>query len=93
MNSGELAQRRQRLQYLSAQQRATIANGIKPLFPVFSTLDRTRDVVHWLRGHPGLSVGALAILGLKRPRKALRWAKRGLFVWQAWRRVSRLLGK
>ena len=93
MNSAELVRRRQRLQYRSAQQRMLIANDVRPLLPFFSKLDSIRNGLRWLRGNPVLGGAALALLGLARPRVAFRWAKRGLFFWQAWRRVRRLLQK
>ena len=93
MNNAELAQQRLRLQYRSAQQRAMIASGIRPLLPVFSTLDGAGAALHWMRRHPALCAAALLLIGVKRPRFVLRWARRGLFAWQAWRRVGRLVGK
>lgn len=93
MNKAELAERRQQLQYRSAQQRLVIASGIKPLLPLFSTLDTTGNALRWIRRNAALSAGALLLLGVMRPRFMFRWAKRGLFAWQSWRRVSRLLRK
>lgn len=93
MNSAELALRRQRLQSRIAQQRVMIANGIEPLLPVLATLDGVGAALCWLRRNPLICAGALGLLAIVRPRFVFRWAKRGLFAWQTWQRVGRLLRK
>lgn len=83
----ELALRKQRLQLRSAQLRAEVAADAAALEPLFVAGDRIRDGVRWLGRHPEVPVGAGVALLVARPRRLLGWARRGLFAWQAARRV------
>lgn len=83
----ELALRKQRLQLRSAQLRADFAADAAAFEPLFAAGDRARDAMYWLRSHPEIPVGAGVALLVARPRRLLRWARRGLVAWQAARRV------
>jgi len=50
-----------------------------------------RDGWAWLRRHPALPVAALTALVVARPRRVLRWARRGWFVWLGVRRLRAVL--
>jgi hypothetical protein len=49
--------------------------------------DRVIDGARWLRRHPEWPVGVAAVVVVARPRLLLRWAGRGLWAWQIWRRA------
>lgn len=83
----ELALRKQRLQLRSAQLRADFAADAAAFEPLFAAGDKVRDAALWLKGHPEVPVGAGVALLVARPRRLLRWARRGLLAWQAARRV------
>ena len=83
----ELALRKQRLQLRSAQLRADFAADAAAFEPLFVAGDRVRDAAHWLKRHPELPVAAGVALLVARPRRLLGWARRGLFAWQAARRL------
>lgn len=85
-----LARRRQYLQQQVAQQRTTLANDVRPLLPLLSAIDSGRQVRDWIRGHPGLSLGAVIVFAILKPRFAFRWVRRSFLLWQMWRRIRRL---
>ncbi len=83
----ELALRKQRLQLRSAQLRADIAADAAAFEPLFAAGDKVRDGARWLKHHPEVAVGTGVALLVARPRALMRWARRGLFAWQAVRRA------
>ncbi|QDX82275.1 hypothetical protein B9N43_14105 [Denitratisoma sp. DHT3] len=83
----ELALRKQRLQLHSAALRHRIAADAAGLAPAFAVADRLGDGLRWLREHPRWVVGGLVALLVARPRAALRWGRRGWFVWRVARRA------
>jgi hypothetical protein len=83
----ELALRRQRLQLLSADQREGLAEALGGLAPAFAAIERVREGVRSLLRHPEWLAGAAVVLVVARPRAVMRWARRGIFVWQISRRI------
>lgn len=83
----ELALKKQRLQLRSAQLRADFAADAAAFAPLFTAGDRVRNGARWLKSHPEVAVGTGVALLVARPRALMRWARRGLFAWQATRRV------
>jgi len=84
----ELALRKQRLQLQSAAQRNALVAAAAGLAPVFAIADGVRDGARWLARHPEWLAGGIVTLLVARPRAVLRWARRGFFAWQLWRKVG-----
>nr|WP_315427823.1 YqjK family protein [uncultured Albidiferax sp.] len=88
----ELAQQRAQLVERIAAQRVLLAHDLAPLQRVGQAGNRVSnlvgDVVAYLGQHPLALAAALGSLMLFKPRSALRWAKRGLFLWRSWRAVQ-----
>jgi hypothetical protein len=84
----ELALKKQRLQLRSAALREQMRAQGRALEPAFLAVDRIGNVIGWLRRHPEVSVAAVVAIVVARPRRAFRWARRGFFAWQAWRRLQ-----
>jgi len=82
----ELALKKQRLQLKSAMLREQWCAHARGLTPVLSAADRVRTGVAWLRRHPEVLVGAGVAVAVAKPRAVWRWLKRGVVVWQFWRR-------
>ncbi len=84
-----LALKRQRLQLKSAMLREQWLDHASGLQPLCHGVDRVGDGLRWLRGHPqavmttGITAGVALLVA--RPRALLRWARRGIVVWRAWR--------
>jgi len=88
-NLTELHQQRGQLLERIASQRATLARQALPLQAAADTGSRIvallRDGVQYLKSHPLPVALAVLALVLLKPRRALRWAGRGLFLWRSWR--------
>lgn len=62
--------------------RADLVADAQSLRPAFVVADAVRDGLHWLREHPLWLAGAVGLVALRRPRRALRWAWRwGARLW------------
>lgn len=89
----ELAARRGALAARIVQQRETLAREADALSGVFSAGDALLRGIDWLKQHP-LAVGtAVAGAVALRPRRALRWARRGFFMWRGWKAVRNSLAR
>jgi hypothetical protein len=82
----ELALKKQRLQFRSAEQRRQLAASAAALTPVFLVAEYFRTGVRWVRSHPAITVGTLVALFVAKPRLVFRWGRRAWLVWLAWRK-------
>jgi len=82
----ELALKKQRLQFRSAEQRQQLAESAVALAPVFLAADYCRAGVSWVRNHPAVTVGTVVALLVAKPRLVFRWGRRAWLVWLAWRK-------
>ena len=89
----ELAARRGALGVRIAGQRQTLAREADALSGVFSAGDTVLRGVDWLKQHPVVVGAAVAGAVVVRPRRALRWAQRGFFVWRGWRAMRNTLSR
>lgn len=87
----DLQRRRERLRLRSTELRVAIGERARVLEPPLALADQVHRGVAWLRTHPQWPLGALAMLVLLRPRRALRWGGRLWWGWRLWRRSQRLL--
>lgn len=87
----DLALKKQRLLWKSAGLRRQMAHHAAGLAPAFAAADRVQRGALWLRRHPQVGVAAVVGLIVARPGRALRWARRAFFTWQAWQRLQRWL--
>jgi hypothetical protein len=83
----ERALKKQRLTLKSAELRAALAVDAEPLQPLFAFGDRVAEGVAWLKARPQLLVAALVAFAVARPSRLVRWTRRGVFLWQAVRRL------
>lgn len=83
----ELAVKRGRLQERIAMQRLELSQHAVPLANALAVGDSVVDGVGWLKRHPAVVVAAAAAIVVAKPRKAWRWARRGLIAWRGWRAV------
>lgn len=85
----ELHQQRGRLLERVASERTTLARQLLPLQAASDTGSRVvallRGGVQYLKSHPLPVTLAILALILLKPRRAWRWAGRGLFLWRGWR--------
>lgn len=88
MNAIERALEKQRLQLEIAAQRAALVRYATGLQPIFNAADQVRAGGRWLRRHPEVVAGGVAVIAAARPgvrRFLWRWGQRTFLVWQLWR--------
>lgn len=83
----ERALKKQRLILRSAELRAALAVDAEPLQPLFAAGDRVAEGVAWIKARPQILVAAVVAVAVARPSRLLRWTRRGVFLWQAVRRL------
>lgn len=85
----EIAVRRGRLIERIAVQRAALGMQLQPVSHALGIVDRvvaaTRAGASYLRQHPAIVGGVVALLAAIRPRRAWRWGRRGFVAWRSWR--------
>lgn len=86
----ELQLKRERLRVRSAELRLAVRRESQVLELPLAVADRVVAGARWLRRNPQWPLGALAVLVVLRPRRALRWAARAWWGWRLWRRAGRL---
>lgn len=88
----ELLRRRERLLIRSGHLRETWSLQVQWLRAPLGLADRARAATSWLANNPQWPLGAMVVIVLLRPVRALRWAT---YAWQGaavYRRVQRLFG-
>jgi len=83
----QLAQRRRHLIAQAASQRTTLARQIEPWRQPLAHLDQGLAALRYLKRHPFLVAGGVALFAALRPGRAGLWLRRG---WLAWRLVQGL---
>ncbi len=86
MNHHELMLRRQQLLVRSAQLRLSLADQVQVYKRPLAIANQVRSGLQWLYRNPQWPLGALMILVVLRPRRALGWGGR---LWWAWRLFQR----
>jgi len=84
--------RRERLIARAAVERDGIALLASRLRAPLALADRGVLAVQYVRMHPGIVVLAVAAFVVLSPRRALRWARRGVYLWRGYRWALQLLG-
>jgi hypothetical protein len=87
----ELATRHGALQARIDEQRRLLAQHSVPLEAALARGDQVLKGVDWLKHHPAAVGVAVAVAVIARPRRAVRWARRGFFLWRGWQAVRNSL--
>ena len=85
-----IIERREHLVAQAAAQRVALAQQIEPLRAPFTMVDQGLAVLRFIKRHPMLIVGGVALLTALRPGSPGKWLRRS---WVAWQIVHRLPGK
>lgn len=88
-----LAARKQQLLIRSAELRVTLAHQSQTLQGPLALADQAVSGTRWLRDHPQWPLGALLLLAVLRPRRALAWATRLWWGFGLYRNVRRWLAR
>lgn len=89
----ELAARKQQLLIRSAELRVTLAHQSQTLQGPLAWADKAVSGTRWLRNHPQWPLGALLLLAVLRPRRALAWAGRLWWGWGLYQRARSWLAR
>jgi len=86
-NERALRRRREQLLTRSAALRVRLRYEAAALAAPLALADQGVQAVRWLRVHPEWPLAALGVWVLLGPRRALRWAMRGWWLWRGTRRL------
>ena len=81
--------RRARLLERAARERADLLQALHAWAQPLAFVDRCAAAVRFVMARPPLVAGAALLLALLRPRRAFRWARRGVALWQGYRWLTR----
>lgn len=84
----ELARRRADLLSRSSVLRDELARQATVLDAPLGMADRTLAAARWLRDHPAVVAGAVAVTVVLRPRRAWRWSRRAWALVGLYRRIQ-----
>ena len=85
-----ISEKRERLVKQAADQRLSLVENIRPLQSSMHLADKGLNVVRYVKKHPVLLLGIVALFGLLRPTRAVKWLRtswiaafaiRGLRAW------------
>lgn len=91
MNNTDVLLRQQMLLGRSQQLRASLADQTRVFQRPLAAVDAAQRGLKWLYDHPLVPIGAVTLLLVLRPSRALRWTGRLWWMWQTWQRVQRAL--
>ena len=84
----ELRDKRARLMARAAVERERLSVQLQAWETPLALVDKTFAAARYIGRHPQWIGGAMVLLVVLRPRRALSWARNGLIVWRAWRWIS-----
>ena len=87
----EIRLRRERLIAKAAAQREEVALLLDSWRPLLVVADRAAAAVQYVRAHPATLAVVVIVVAALSPRRALRWAGRGLALWRGYRWAVRAL--
>jgi hypothetical protein len=83
-----LQRRREQLLVRSARLRVRLQHEAGALRAPLGWADAGLQAARWLRTHPEWPLAALGLWAALGPRRAMRWATRGWWLWRAVRRLQ-----
>lgn len=87
----ELATRHGALKARIDEQRRLLGQHSVPLEGALARGDQVLKGVDWLKHHPAAVAIAVAVAAVARPRRVVRWARRGFFLWRGWQAIRKSL--
>lgn len=86
-----IRRRQHELLLRSSDLRSQLALHTAVLQPPLALADRAHAAWTWLRAHPEWPLGAVVVVAVLRPRRALSWGSRLWWAWRSWRHIQRLV--
>jgi hypothetical protein len=88
MNKRELQQRQQALLLRSTQLRLTLQDQAQVFRRPLALADTAQTGLQWLYRNPAWPIGALTLVLLLRPQRAIAWGGRAWWAWNTYQRVQ-----
>lgn len=88
-----LAEHRRQLVARAATQRAALMTGIEPWRAPLAIADKGLDAIRYVKRHPALMIGAVALFAVLRRYPGGKWLQRGWAMYELTRSLSHLLPK
>ena len=88
MNNDELLLRQQRLLARSSQLRLALADQAQVFKRPLAVADQAQASLQWLYRNPQWPLGALLVLVVLRPRRAILWGGRLWWAWNTFKRAQ-----
>lgn len=93
MKHDELVLRQQRLLVRSAQLRLVLSDQAQVLRRPLALADQAQSGLQWLYRNPQWPLGALVLVVLVRPRRAIVWGGRLWWAWKTFKQTQKWLTK
>lgn len=93
MNNDDLVLRQQLLLVRSAQLRLRLADQAQVLQRPLALADQAQSGLQWLYRNPQWPLGALVLVVLVRPRRAIVWGGRLWWAWKTFKQTQKWLAK
>ncbi len=85
-----LAERRERLVTVAAEQRVALAHNFEPWRVPLELADRGLTALRYIKSHPEWLLGVVVLVAALRPGRVGKWLGRG---WVTWRMLYTLRGR
>lgn len=93
MNNDELVLRQQRLLLRSTELRFNLTDQVQVFKRPLAVADQAQAGLQWLYRNPQWPLGALLILLVLRPRRAIVWGGRLWWAWRTFKRAQNWIAK
>jgi len=93
MSNDDLVLRQQRLLMRSVGLRSNLTDQAQVFKRPLAVADQARAALQWLYRNPQWPLGALVVVAVLKPRRAIIWSGRFLLAWRSFKRVQNWISK
>jgi len=93
MSNDDLVLRQKRLLMRSVELRSNLTDQAQVFKRPLAVADQARAALQWLYRNPQWPLGALVVVAVLKPRRAIIWSGRFLLAWRSFKRVQNWISK
>ncbi|NMM12653.1 MAG: hypothetical protein HHJ17_03785 [Rhodoferax sp.] len=93
MSNDDLVQQQQRLLMRSVALRNNLTDQAQVFKRPLAVADQARAALQWLYRNPQWPIGALVVVAVLKPQRAIIWSSRFLLAWRSFKRVRNWISK
>ena len=93
MSNDDLVLRQQRLLMRSVELRSNLTDQAQVFKRPLAVADQARAALQWLYRNPQWPLGALVVVAVLKPRRAIIWSGLFLLAWRSFKRVQNWISK